>query len=65
MDASGAITAPLPLADQVAAFERALIELELRNAGGSVADACTALSVPKQTLYHKMQKYGLAGEDYR
>jgi two-component system C4-dicarboxylate transport response regulator DctD len=37
----------------------------LRNAGGSVADACTALSVPKQTLYHKMQKYGLAGENYR
>ncbi|GAB2863686.1 sigma-54 dependent transcriptional regulator [Pseudoduganella ginsengisoli] len=62
---NGGIAASLPLADQVAAFERALIELELRNAGGSVADACAALSVPKQTLYHKMQKYGLAGEDYR
>ena len=51
--------------DQVSAFERALIELELRNAGGNVGVACAALALPKQTMYHKMQKYGLAAEDYR
>jgi two-component system C4-dicarboxylate transport response regulator DctD len=57
--------APTSLADQVSAFERALIELELRNAGGNVGVACAALALPKQTMYHKMQKYGLAAEDYR
>jgi two-component system C4-dicarboxylate transport response regulator DctD len=62
---SGAIAEPAPLADQVAAFERALIELELRNTRGNVAEACAALSIPKQTLYHKMQKYGVAAEDFR
>jgi two-component system C4-dicarboxylate transport response regulator DctD len=62
---NGAVAAAVPLADQVAAFERALIAQELRNAGGNVAEACAALSLPKQTLYHKMQKYGLAAEDYR
>jgi len=62
-DIAGA--APASLADQVSAFERALIELELRNAGGNVSAACAALALPKQTMYHKMQKYGLAAEDYR
>jgi len=57
--------APASLADQVGAFERMLIEQALRAAGGNVATACTALSLPKQTMYHKMQKYGLAAEDYR
>jgi len=57
--------APASLADQVGAFERMLIEQALRAAGGNVASACTALSLPKQTMYHKMQKYGLAAEDYR
>ena len=56
---------PAPLADQVAAFERMLIDQALRSAGGSVADACAALGLPKQTLYHKMQKFGLAAEEYR
>ncbi len=57
--------APATLADQVGAFERMLIEQALRDSGGSVAAACTALSLPKQTLYHKMQKYGLTADDYR
>ena len=37
----------------------------LRNADGNVSAACTALGLPKQTMYHKMQKYGLVAEDYR
>jgi two-component system C4-dicarboxylate transport response regulator DctD len=56
---------PATLADQVGAFERMLIEQALRASSGSVAAACTALALPKQTLYHKMQKYGLTAEDYR
>jgi two-component system C4-dicarboxylate transport response regulator DctD len=57
--------APVPLADQVGAFERAVIEQELRRMGGSVVDVAAALGMPKQTLYYKMQKYGLTPEDYR
>ncbi|MBB3118698.1 sigma-54-dependent transcriptional regulator [Pseudoduganella violacea] len=55
----------LPLAEQVNAFERALIELELRRSKGNVAEACAALGLPKQTLYHKLQKYKLVAEDFR
>ena len=57
--------APAPLSEQVNGFERALIERELRNVAGNVAEACIVLSLPKQTLYHKMQKYNLVAEDYR
>jgi len=65
LSASAESAAPVSLADQVGAFERMLIEQALRAAGGNVATACTALSLPKQTMYHKMQKYGLTAEDYR
>ncbi|WP_426343822.1 sigma-54-dependent transcriptional regulator [Pseudoduganella sp. R-32] len=65
LSASTESAAPASLADQVGAFERMLIEQALRAAGGNVATACTSLSLPKQTMYHKMQKYGLAAEDYR
>ena len=56
---------PATLADQVGGFERMLIEQALRASGGSVVAACNALGLPKQTLYHKMQKYGLTADDYR
>lgn len=65
LSASTESAAPASLADQVGAFERMLIEQALRAAGGNVATACTALNLPKQTMYHKMQKYGLAADDYR
>ncbi|WP_228895722.1 sigma-54-dependent transcriptional regulator [Pseudoduganella aquatica] len=65
LPASEAAAPVLPLADQVGAFERMLIEQALRAASGNVGDACAALGLPKQTMYHKMQKYGLAAEDYR
>ncbi len=57
--------AAVPLAEQVGGFERAVIEQELRKAGGSVSDVSVALAVPKQTLYYKMQKYGLTGDTYK
>ncbi|AXA90936.1 sigma-54 dependent transcriptional regulator [Massilia sp. YMA4] len=53
------------LADQVSGFERSVIDAALRDALGNVATACAALGLPKQTLYHKMQKHGLTAEDYR
>jgi two-component system, NtrC family, C4-dicarboxylate transport response regulator DctD len=57
--------AALSLAEQVNGFERALIEQELRNHAGSVTEACAVLGLPKQTLYHKMQKYNLVAEEFR
>ncbi len=65
LSAAAESMAPATLADQVGAFERMLIEQALRAADGNVAAACTALGLPKQTMYHKMQKYALAAEDYR
>ncbi len=57
--------AAAPLADQVTNFERALIEIELRRQRGNVTLACEALGVPKQTLYHKMQKFQLVADDFK
>jgi two-component system C4-dicarboxylate transport response regulator DctD len=54
-----------PLAEQVRNFERALIEAELRKHRGNVNPICESLSLPKQTLYHKMQKYQLVAEEYK
>jgi two-component system C4-dicarboxylate transport response regulator DctD len=53
------------LADQVTHFERALIDMELRRQRGNVTQAGEILGLPKQTLYHKMQKYQLVAEEYK
>jgi two-component system C4-dicarboxylate transport response regulator DctD len=53
------------LAEQVRHFERALIEVELRKHRGNVGPICDALGLPKQTLYHKMQKYQLVADEYK
>ncbi|MET3133336.1 two-component system C4-dicarboxylate transport response regulator DctD [Oxalobacteraceae bacterium GrIS 1.11] len=58
-------TAPVSLAEQVNGFERALIEQELRNYAGNVGEVSLVLGLPKQTLYHKMQKYNLVAEEFR
>jgi two-component system C4-dicarboxylate transport response regulator DctD len=58
-------TAGLTLADQVDRFECSLIEEELRKQQGRVAAAAEALGVPKKTLYDKMRKFNLAGEEFR
>ena len=57
--------APLSLAEQVNGFERALIEQELRTYAGNVSEVSNVLGLPKQTLYHKMQKYNLVAEEFR
>jgi two-component system, NtrC family, C4-dicarboxylate transport response regulator DctD len=56
---------PVPFSEQVNGFERAMIEVELRKQRGNVSLACEALGLPKQTLYHKMQKYQLVAEEYK
>ncbi|WP_109482093.1 sigma-54 dependent transcriptional regulator [Paraburkholderia sp. C35] len=51
------------LADQMAYFERMLIEDMLRRCHGSVADASEALGMPKKTLYHKLRQLKIAARD--
>ena len=50
---------PLPLAETVEAFERALIADALRRHKGSLARSAEALGVAKTTLHDKIRKYGL------
>ncbi|MBP0590343.1 sigma-54-dependent Fis family transcriptional regulator [Paraburkholderia sp. LEh10] len=51
------------LAEQLAYFERMLIEDMLRRHGGNVADTSDALGMPKKTLYHKLRQLKIAARD--
>ncbi|SKC99332.1 sigma-54-dependent transcriptional regulator [Paraburkholderia hospita] len=51
------------LADQLAYFERMLIEDMLRRHHGNVAEASEALGMPKKTLYHKLRQLKIAARD--
>ena len=48
-----------PLADQVEAFEKRLIEQALEQSGGNVAIAMEHLGLPRRTLNEKMARYGV------
>jgi two-component system C4-dicarboxylate transport response regulator DctD len=54
----------IPLADQVSVFERRTIETTLRHYRGDISSVLAALDLPRRTLYHKMQRYGLLREDF-
>lgn len=53
------------LAEQVAQFERAVIETMLRRHHGSAAAASEALGMPKKTFYDKLHRLNLTAEDFR
>jgi two-component system, NtrC family, C4-dicarboxylate transport response regulator DctD len=53
------------LADQVAQFERALIEEMLRRHRGNASATSEALGLPKKTFYDKLHRLNLAAEDFR
>lgn len=53
------------LRDQVAEFERTVIETALRHSNGSIADAEKILSLPTKTLYDKLSRHGLKPKNYR
>jgi DNA-binding NtrC family response regulator len=61
----GATGAPKPLAQQVADFERALIEQTLRMCQGSVTRVCEVLSVPRKTLYDKFARLSVDPAAFR
>jgi two-component system, NtrC family, C4-dicarboxylate transport response regulator DctD len=54
-----------PLKDVVADFERSLIMETLRRNHGDVAVVGEILGMPKQTLYDKMRRYALSGDEFR
>ena len=58
-------TSAKSLPEQVDHFERCLIEEELRKHSGRASIASEALGIPKKTLYDKMRKYSLVGEEFR
>lgn len=55
----------LGLADQVADFEKALIEQALSSHDGSIKDTMSALNLPRKTLYDKMQKFGINKDSFK
>jgi two-component system, NtrC family, C4-dicarboxylate transport response regulator DctD len=53
------------LPDQVAQFERALIEEVLRRHRGNASAASETLGLPKKTFYDKLHRLNLVAEDFR
>ncbi len=55
----------LSLAEQVACFEKILIEQALNRHKGSTREVMDALDLPRKTLTDKMKKYGLERGQFR
>lgn len=55
---------PGSLAAQVAAFEKTLISGTIAAHGGRLKDSYESLGISRKTLYEKMQKHGLARQDF-
>ena len=53
------------LVARVELYERQLIEAALRSCAGNVSAAAEALEIPRKTLYDKINRHGLAAEDFR
>jgi len=62
--ASGKLS-PGTLKDDVGAFERDLIAYTLRKHQGNVEPVSKILGLPKRTLYDKMRRYALTGDNFR
>jgi len=65
MPDSGADTAELGLAEQMARVERSLLITALGRQNGRAAQAAQALRLPRKTFYDKLARYGIRPEDYR
>jgi len=60
-----AIASQQSLAEQVAEFEKTILEQSLIDTGGSIKETMLNLQLARKTLYDKMQKYGLSKEEYK
>ena len=54
-----------PLDEQMAMFERHVIEEALSRCGGRAVLASERLGLPKKTLYDKMKRLGISTEEFR
>ena len=57
--------AGLSLSDQVAGFEKVLIEQALNRKKGNIKQVMEVLDIPRKTLSDKMKKYGLERQRYK
>jgi len=64
-DTSNGSDNSLTLTDQLTAFEKTIIEQELIRQRGDIKNTYLALGIPRQTLYYKIQKYGLNRKNYQ
>ncbi|MEH0761449.1 sigma-54-dependent Fis family transcriptional regulator [Vibrio sp. 16] len=55
----------IPLATQVAEFEKTLIEQALASNHGKINETLDTLQLARKTLYDKMQKYGIDKNSYK
>jgi DNA-binding NtrC family response regulator len=65
---AGAHASSLPtrsLDEQLAMFERHLIEEALARSGGRAVIASERLGLPKKTLYDKMKRLGISTDEFR
>ncbi|HEV7574845.1 MAG TPA: sigma-54 dependent transcriptional regulator [Caldimonas sp.] len=58
-------SSPRTLDEQLAMFERHLIEEALSRSGGRAILASERLGLPKKTLYDKMKRLGISTEEFR
>ncbi|RBW42602.1 sigma-54-dependent Fis family transcriptional regulator [Psychromonas sp. B3M02] len=63
--ANNNINAGLSLSEQVEVFEKTLIEQALSINNGCIKDTMEALTLPRKTLYDKMQKHGLQKQNFK
>ena len=61
----GGDDAPLLLPEQVACFEKSVIEQALVGYRGNIKQTMAALGLPRKTLSDKMRKYGLDKRNYK
>ncbi len=58
-------TASVPLSARLDLVERDLLEAALTEQRGRIPDICTALGLPRKTLYDKLKRHGLDPAIYR
>ncbi|MDN2662241.1 sigma-54 dependent transcriptional regulator [Psychromonas sp. 14N.309.X.WAT.B.A12] len=63
--ANNNMSAGLSLSEQVEVFEKTLIEQALSLSNGSIKNTMEALTLPRKTLYDKMQKHGLQKQNFK
>ncbi|MEK7945537.1 sigma-54 dependent transcriptional regulator [Pigmentiphaga sp. YJ18] len=63
--AGAAASVKRSLEEQMASFERLLIEDALKSCSGRTAAASEMLGLPRKTLYDKMHRLGLSTDDFK